>query len=516
MTNDATVLQTLQQITNWGILTTDVDLTVTSANAWFQANTGRPADQIVGRNLLEVFPELAARKLDDRYRQVLTGGTVVLSQRLHGYLFSMTSRISQGQVTSMQQSAQIAPLLNDGQVVGTLTVVEDVTERVQLETGLRERAAQLAMADQRKNEFLAMLAHELRNPLAPIESAVQILRLKGSHIEEVLWAGEVIGRQVQQMTRLVNDLLDVSRITTGKINLHTERVELQRLVETATEISRPVIESHRHRFDVVIDPQPVWLNGDLPRLVQALSNILNNAAKYTPHGGSISLTAGRENAEVVIRVRDSGVGIPAAMLPRVFDLFTQVDRSIDRSEGGLGIGLTLVRKVMELHAGSVQVFSEGTDRGSEFVLRLPALPAEETAAQKQSSGSNRSSTATPRNIVVVDDNVDCAKSLAVLLKTLGNTTRIAFSGTQALEMIGNDPPDMVFMDIGLPEMNGHEVARRLRKNARLDRCHLVAISGYGQETDIQTSVEAGFDCHLVKPMTLENLLELLNRLPAAR
>jgi signal transduction histidine kinase/ActR/RegA family two-component response regulator len=685
MGNDATVLQSLQQITNWGILTTDADLTVTSANAWFVTNSGRPAGEIVGNNLLTIFPEVAARNLDDRFRQVLTGSTAVLSQRLHGYLFSMPSRISGGHATQMQQSVQIAPLLNDGQVVGTLTVVEDVTERVQFETSLREsalhhaiiadlaqqalaggnraglleqvvakisgaiqvpycgifelrsdkqamvlragsgwpegdvgsacldagpeslgaevfersepllfsnaldepslrqpkffqqrkfvcgitiavrggngwfgaigmysdrpydfqqddihfleatanilgmaiermhledtlrmRVEQLAMADQRKNEFLAMLAHELRNPLAPIESAIQILRLKGSQDQEVQWARDVIERQSRQMTRLVNDLLDVSRITTGKIKLQTEPVELQRLVDAATEISRPVIEAHRHRFTISIDPNPLWLEGDRPRLVQALSNILNNAAKYTPDGGQITLTAGQENGEIVIRVRDSGIGIPTAMLPSIFDLFTQVDRSLDRSEGGLGIGLTLVRKIMELHGGSVHVSSAGRDCGSEFTLRLPAVPGEERATAKQVLGPSRVSFARPRKIVVVDDNADCARTLAMLLKMLGSPAATVFSSIEALQTIESDPPDLVFMDIGLPGMDGHELARCLRENARLDACYLVAISGYGRETDIRNSVAAGFDHHLVKPVTLESLLELLDRLPAAR
>ncbi len=682
---EATALNSLQQVTNWGILTTDAHLTVTSVNGWFETNCGRTAGEIIGRKLFEAFPEVAARFLDERYRQVLTGGTAVLSQRLHGYVFSMPSSVEGGHATQMQQSIRIVPLLSAGQVVGTLTVVEDVTERFELETSLRisalqhatiaelaqqalaggdraglldrvattiagavkvpycaifelqadqqslllragsgwpvgevnsavidagpqslgaeilastepllykdtsgepasrpsslfsrerivcgvqvavrngnevfgaigiysdrpknfqrdeihfleatanilgaaidrmrledalrVRAEQLAVADQRKNEFLAMLAHELRNPLAPIESAVQILRLKGSHDQEVQWARDVIERQVQQMTRLVNDLLDVSRITSGKINLQMGPVELKQIVDAATEISRPVIESHHHSFTVSTDQKSIWLTGDSPRLVQALSNILNNAAKYTPNGGRITLAAGQEGNDVVIRVRDSGIGIPAAMLPSIFDLFTQVNRSLDRSEGGLGIGLTLVRKIMDMHGGSVQAQSSGSDLGSEFVLRLPAMTPSGRNAVAPGAGPNDGSTAVTRKILVVDDNVDSATSLAMLLKMLGSPTATAFSGREALQKITNDPPDLVFLDIGLPEMNGYEVARRLRQNERLNTCHLVALSGYGQETDIQESAQAGFDHHLVKPVTLENLLALLNRLPLQR
>jgi signal transduction histidine kinase/ActR/RegA family two-component response regulator len=389
-------------------------------------------------------------------------------------------------------------------------------ERLRLEESLRVRVEQLALADQRKNEFLAMLAHELRNPLAPIDSAVQILRLKGSRDPEVQWARDVIERQTQQMTRLVDDLLDVSRITTGKINLRMEPIELRRVVEAAVEISRPVIEMRRHHFSVAIDPQPMWLNGDNPRLVQALSNVLNNAAKYTPHGGQLSLTAAREHEDIVIRVRDSGVGIPAEMLPSIFDLFTQVDRTLDRSDGGMGIGLTLVRRIMEMHGGSVHASSEGTDCGSEFELRLPAAMSIKTDIAAKSLGSNDDFITRPRKIVVVDDNIDCAKSLAMLLKMLGSPAVTAFSGPEGLQTIENDPPDLVFMDIGLPGMNGREVARRLRQNSRIDACYLVALSGYGHESDVQKSIEVGFDHHLVKPVTLERLLELLNRLAGTR
>jgi signal transduction histidine kinase len=387
--------------------------------------------------------------------------------------------------------------------------VEKNRELEQLNSTLRE-------ANRHKDEFLAMLAHELRNPLAPIESAVQILRLKGSHDQEVQWARDVIERQVQQMTRLVNDLLDVSRITSGKINLQMGPVELKQIVDAATEISRPVIESHHHSFTVSTEQKSIWLTGDSPRLVQALSNILNNAAKYTPSGGRIALTAGQEGNDVVIRVRDSGIGIPAAMLPSIFDLFTQVNRSLDRSEGGLGIGLTLVRKIMDMHGGSVHALSAGSDLGSEFVLRLPATTPPGRKSAIPGLGPLDHSTTVTRKILVVDDNVDSARSLAMLLNMLGSPTATAFSGREALQKIVNDPPDLVFLDIGLPEMSGYEVARRLRENERLNACHLVALSGYGQETDIQESAQAGFDHHLVKPVTLENLLALLNRLPLGR
>ncbi len=355
----------------------------------------------------------------------------------------------------------------------TAHILGVAVERTRLEETLRQRAEQLATADQRKNEFLAMLAHELRNPLAPIESAIQILRLKGSQDPDVEWARDVIDRQVQQMTRLVNDLLDVSRITTGKISLQLETVELNQIVSAAAEISRPLIEARRHDFTVSIDQKPVWMKADPARLVQALANILNNAAKYTPDKGRITLEASQEARDVVIRVRDTGVGISPAMLSCVFDLFTQVDQSLERSQGGLGIGLTLVRQIIEMHGGSVRALSAGRDAGSEFVLRLPAAPAADRAADRERLEPREASQTASRKILIVDDNADSARSLAMLLKMQGSRTATAFSGPEALQMIVNDRPDVVFLDIGLPGMNGRDVARACEDD-RLDGCHLIA------------------------------------------
>jgi signal transduction histidine kinase/ActR/RegA family two-component response regulator len=509
MVNDQAVLDSLQQMINWGILTTDADLRVTGLNAWFETNCGRAKSEIVGRSLLDAFPEVTARNLDHRYRQVLAGSAAVLSQRLHGYVFAMPSSVEGSQFQLMQQSVRISPLVNDGQVVGTLTLVEDVTERVAFETGLRD-------ADRRKNEFLAMLAHELRNPLAPIQNAIQFLRMKGPSDQDLEWARDVIERQVQQMTRLVNDLLDASRITTGKISLTMEPVVLTRIIDGALEVSRPVIDSHRHALSVSLPPKAVWLKGDSTRLVQVLSNLLNNAAKYTPPGGSVALTAVHEGAEVVIGVRDSGMGIPGEMLPHIFDLFTQVNRSLDRSEGGLGIGLTLVRSLVDMHGGSVHASSEGSGRGSVFLVRLPVLAPPEAKSAQAEPRPGSDASAVSRRILVVDDNADSARTLALLLKKAGNTVAVAFTGTEAIERIAADRPEIVFLDIGLPGMSGLEVAQRVRGDEKLNSCFLVALSGYGQDEDREKSTAAGFDCHLVKPVNLQELTAVLCRLPVRR
>jgi CheY-like chemotaxis protein len=284
------------------------------------------------------------------------------------------------------------------------------------------------------------------------------------------------------------------------------------VVEGAIEISRPLIDAHGHKLTVSIEPRPLTVHGDATRLKQALSNLVSNAAKYTPNGGRISLTAAREGDDIVIRVRDSGIGIPAEMLPHVFDLFTQVHRSIDRTEGGLGIGLTLVRDLVELHGGRVEASSAGSGQGSEFAIFLAAWAGNAPSVENPPLPGAQAPT-TSRKILVVDDNVDCAMTLAMLLKKSGNSVNTAFSGTEALALVASDPPHIVFMDIGLPGMDGYEVARRLRAEARSKACVLVAVSGYGQDEDRRRSLGAGFDHHLVKPVTLQRLKQLLSDIP---
>jgi PAS domain S-box-containing protein len=416
------------------------------------------------------------------------------------------------------------PLKDDqGKVVKWFGTCTNIEGQKRAEEALRD-------ADRRKDEFLATLAHELRNPLAPILNAVHILRLHGDDNPEHRWATDVMNRQVQQLSRLVDDLLDVSRISRGRIELRKERVDLQTVVARAVETSRPVIEARGHRLQVQLPPEPVPLEGDVVRLAQVLWNLLNNAAKYTEEGGRIWLTAkvvrrhterGTRNGApsvarnggpdfVEIRVRDSGIGIPREMLGKVFDLFTQVERTLDRSQGGLGIGLTLVKRLTEMHGGTVEAHSDGPGLGSEFVVRLPLAPARPLLPRAGSDGEPAGQPAPQgRRVLIVDDSRDSARSLATLLTLLGNEVRTAHDGRQALEVATAYCPEVVLLDIGLPGMSGYDVARALRARPELGRPVLVAVTGYGSEEDRRLAEEAGFDRHLVKPVDLDALQQLL-------
>jgi signal transduction histidine kinase/ActR/RegA family two-component response regulator len=390
-----------------------------------------------------------------------------------------------------------------------LASLRDVTERKRLEAELRRKAEALAEADRRKDEFLAMLAHELRNPLAPILNAAQVMRLSGDDPAVLARMRDVVEHQVRHLARLVDDLLDVSRLTRGKVRLRREPVDLSSLVARVVEAARPVMEARRHELTVDVQAGPLRLEADPTRLGQVLANLLDNAAKYTDPGGTVHLWAGREGDEVVVKVRDDGIGISAEMLPRVFDMFAQADCSLDRSRGGLGIGLTLVKSLVAMHGGSVHARSDGPGRGCEVVVRLPAPKSaglDGTGAPPQ-AGSHPE---VLRHILVVDDNQSSADSLALLLQLSGHDTRVAYSGPEALDIAAAFRPDVVLLDIGLPEMDGFEVARRLREREDSGRAILVAVTGYGQEEVRQRAKEVGFDNHLLKPLDLDALLSVLN------
>ena len=383
----------------------------------------------------------------------------------------------------------------------------EVAERARAEQALKE-------ADRHKDEFLAMLAHELRNPLAPIRSAVHLMRMKPVTDPQLSWSRDVIERQLSHLTRLVDDLLDVARITRGKINLSREPVELAALIARAVEIVQPLIQERGHQFTCEIPDGTLTVDADPLRLTQAFGNVLGNAAKYTERGGHINLGACRQGAEVEIRVRDNGIGIPAEVLPRIFDLFTQLDGRSDHPHSGLGIGLALVRRLLQMHGGTITAHSEGAGLGSEFVIRLPLL------LEATQSGDGRASTATEdappvrRRILVADDNADALQTLATVLELGGHEVFSASNGSLALESAERHLPEVALLDIGMPLLDGYEVARRIRAQAWGRRITLVALTGWGQDSDRRRSQEAGFDSHLVKPLDLAKLTQLLSRLPA--
>jgi signal transduction histidine kinase len=395
---------------------------------------------------------------------------------------------------------------------------------LEVEIAQRKRAeAMLKEADRRKDEFLAMLAHELRNPLAPIRNAVHILQLRMPDDQSLRQPLEVIDRQVRQLAGLVDDLLDVSRITHGQINLRKQTLPLAEVVAQAVETSQPLLEARRHRLDIHLPTEPIFVEADPTRLAQVLLNLLNNAAKYTEEVGHIHLIVERQDAEAVIHVRDNGIGIAPEMLPKIFELFAQGERTPDRSQGGLGIGLTLVRRLVELHGGTVQAFSEGLGKGSEFVVRLPTVPSRgegrEARSEKEEESvlaSHASSPAPRRRILIVDDNRDSTESLATLLQMLGHEVQTAYEGETGLRMAVQFSPDIILLDIGLPRLSGLEVARRIRQDLGLGDAFLIAMTGYGQEEDKRRSQEAGFNAHLVKPVDFSELQTLLERFaPAA-
>jgi signal transduction histidine kinase/CheY-like chemotaxis protein len=390
----------------------------------------------------------------------------------------------------------------------------------QLEREMAERLAvaqerlhlvdQLRQADRRKDEFLATLAHELRNPLAPLSNALELWRFAKNNPQQLDELRGMMQRQVRHMTRLIDDLLDVSRISRGKISLRTERVELRSLANTALESAKPVIAANNHRLEISLPEDPVFVHGDAARISQVIGNVLNNAVKYTPEGGQIWLSVAREGDKACISVRDTGCGIPSDHLSNIFEMFQQVDQTLDRSQGGLGIGLTLAKRLVEMHGGTIEAKSDGPGQGSEFLIKLPAIAAEESGEVEPAP-----SVATPpelprRRILVVDDVHESAQTLARMLQTIGQEVSTAHDGSSALAHVREHRPEVVFLDIAMPGMNGYEVARRIRASHDAEAPVLIALTGYGQDDDRRRAQEAGFDFHLTKPASIEQLTSLLS------
>ncbi len=398
----------------------------------------------------------------------------------------------------------------DGKPVAVLEINNDITELKRLQEALRE-------SDRRKDEFLATLAHELRNPLAPIRNALHLMRLTKNNPATVESSRDLMERQVKHLVRLIDDLLELSRLSRGKIQIKKDRVPVQEIISMAVEGSRPWIDAAEHELVVSVPKAPLLLEVDSLRLTQVLLNLLNNAAKYTDSGGIIWLSAEASGAgDVVFRVRDTGIGIPPEMLPRIFEMFTQVNRTLDRTQGGLGIGLSLVRGLVQLHGGRIEARSEGIGRGSEFIVRLPQVRTDtghDGAGPHPGSGAE--ATGPHLRILVVDDNKDAAETLALLLQTQGHDVHQAYDGLAALDAARRLCPQVILCDIGLPGLNGYEVARRLRAQPKFQNMLLVALTGWGQDEDRRRSQEAGFDAHLVKPIEQEALTDILQSVSVA-
>ena len=414
-----------------------------------------------------------------------------------------------GNITVLERPMRVPSLIS-----ALRSALRSRVRQYELRVHITEREAHvraLREADRRKDEFLATLAHELRNPLAPIGNAVQVLRLRAHEDPVVDELAAVMERQVKHMVRLVDDLLEMSRITRGRIELRAEHATLEGIINSAVETSRPLIDAGDHQLTVTVPADPLVVNGDPVRLAQVFANLLNNAAKYTDAGGRIVLTAYREGKAAVVSVRDSGHGIAPEMLPRVFDLFLQLPDPATRTHGGLGIGLTLVKTLVEMHGGTVRATSAGLGKGSEFIVRLPLavdVPGVAPAAEPLAAAPRL----TPRRVLVVDDNRDAAQSLALILNMMGLTAKVAPGGPEALAMLPQFRPQLVFLDIGMPGMDGHEVARAIRAMSEWRGLMLVAMTGWGQDEDRRKSQQAGFDHHLIKPVDVRALEAFLRKL----
>ncbi|MFO0601521.1 MAG: PAS domain-containing protein [Polyangiales bacterium] len=465
-------------------------------NVAIERATGQPREHFLGKTNRELgMPPALCDRWDDALRRVFDRGA---AEDLH---FDFDGPGGRRYFT-----ARLVPEFGaDGEVASALGVTHDVTDALAAAEALRE-------ADRRKDEFLALLAHELRNPLAPLRTGLQVIRLSAADEAASARVHAMMERQVDHMVRLVDDLLDISRISRGKLELRREAVRVQDVVEQAVEATRPAVEAGRHALKVSVPPAPLWVNGDVTRLVQVLSNLLHNAAKYTPPGGRIEVDVEPVAEGVALRVTDDGAGIAAEMLPKVFDMFVQADRTLVRSHGGLGIGLSLVRNLVAMHGGTAVAESAGTGRGSRFTVVLPLVEGPGRVSCPGASAATASiPPATPRRVLVVDDNEDAADALATMLRLLGAEAAVAHDGAAALRRALEFKPDLVFLDIGMPDMDGYEVAGRLRGDPTLRHVTLVALTGWGSESDKARSRAAGFDRHLVKPVGLPEVEDVLAR-----
>ncbi|MEO6463251.1 MAG: ATP-binding protein, partial [Candidatus Eisenbacteria bacterium] len=500
------------------IITIDAEGRIVEFNAAAEHTFGRGRADAIGQDMADLIipPSLRSRHRAGLAYFLATGNGPILNRRIE-----LMALRADG--TEFPVELTVTPILGLPRPLFTGNL-RDISERKRVEAErevaeahLARIAADLLEADQRKSEFLAMLAHELRNPLAPMRNAMEILRRSDGRGEESIAAMEMMRRQVGQMVRLIDDLLDVSRISQGKIELRRERVSLNSIVEHAIEAARPPCDELEQVLSIEVGEEPMYVDGDPARLVQIFGNLLSNACKFTSRGGQIRLHVAREADHAVLRIVDNGIGIAADHQKRIFDLFAQVDSSLERAHGGLGIGLTLVKTLLEMHAGQIEVHSDGPGHGSTFTVRLPLVESTElidsAAALADSLAPAAGTAGAPaarRRILVVDDNADSAESLALLLRLSGHDVLTVFDGGAAVESEASFAPDIVLLDIGLPVLNGYEAATLIRRAQGARRPLLIALTGWGQEEDRRRSRDAGFDAHLVKPVDPVELTRLLD------
>ena len=483
-----------------GIITIDARGGIRSLNPAAERLFGYSRDEVLGRNVSMLMPQ-PYRAQHDSYvgnylhtglARVIGIGREVVGLRKDGSEFPMELAVSEFRI---------------GEERLFTGIVRDITERKRMENALRENVQELAERDRQKNEFLAMLGHELRNPLAPMRNALHILKSAQATTTMRDRGRDIIERQLDQLVRLVDDLLDVSRIVRGKVELQTATIDLREPVRRALETAQPVLDAQDHQVDVALPDTPAWVRGDMVRLAQVFANLLTNAAKYTGPHGRIRLSLREEGGHALLSVQDTGAGIPPQLLPRIFELFVQGDRTPERAQGGLGIGLTLVQRLVDLHGGSVHAESAGLGQGSAFVVRLPLAPP--PALSSDQATDDAPAATGGQRLLVVDDNVDACESIALILAAFGYTVHTLHDGPSVLPKVLQWRPDAVVLDIGLPGMSGLEVAALLRRQPGLPRMPLVALTGYGQEEDRRRSLAAGFDLHLTKPVEPKRLLQAL-------
>ena len=486
------------------VITTDTDGRITFLNPVAELMTGWKTDEACGQlleNIFKIINEETRQPAANPVNRVLREGVVV-------GLANQTALLSKnGTERSIEDSA--APIRDAaGKISGAVMVFHDVTERRLTENALKE-------ADKKKDEFLATLAHELRNPLVPIRNGLKLLKLSANDPAATEETRAMMDQALNQMVRLVDDLLDVSRITTGKLQLRKERVELAAVMRSAIETSRPLIDERGHKLIVKLPPEPILIDADPIRMAQVFSNLLNNAAKYSEEGGEITLSAELQGNDVVVRFTDRGIGIRADDLPRIFDIFAQVNTDSERAEGGLGIGLSLVKRLVEMHGGSIEVSSAGPGSGSEFTARLPTTSAARLSVlYPKEAEEETASIATKRRILIVDDNRLSSQSTAMLLRMAGHEVATAHDGVQGVEYARSFQPEVILMDIGLPQLNGYEAARDIRQESWGKNIFLIAVTGFGQDEDRRRSLEAGFNYHFVKPIDVVELEKKLSELIA--